>query len=85
MKVVIGLFVRLNKPRWCVIKFVNNNLLVNKLWPFAMNYKLKTLSNYFENFYLSVAGFITFRIKCSVVDSTNHGPRSDLVISDFVL
>ena len=46
---------------------------------------VKMRSNYLEKFKRSMADFMSFRVNCPVVDSTNRGPRSDRVRYNFAL
>jgi len=45
----------------------------------------ETLSNYSEKSVCSVADFMPFCGKCNIMDPPNLGPRSDDVITNFVL
>jgi len=66
---VIGLFVWLIEPRWCVIKFVLNKYMsgyfvaVGQVFFTCELQTVNMCSNYFKLFYQSVADFMPFCIK----------------------
>jgi len=85
---VIGVFVWLIEPRWCVIKFVLNKNMLGYI--VAIGYvftcelqTVKTHSDYLKIFYQSVVHFMPFHVKILCHGSHDSGSKVWLCYIQF--